>query len=51
MYQVWLGRLALRNALRVGSVEFVGAPAVIRRLPSVMELSPVAPLVAPHATA
>ncbi len=51
MYQVWLGRLGLHNALRNGSVELVGAPAVVRRLPSVMELSPVAPFVAPYATA
>lgn len=48
MYQVWLGKLPLQSALRAGTVELVGAPAVVRRLPSVMELSPVAPFVAAH---
>jgi DNA-binding HxlR family transcriptional regulator len=46
MYQVWLGRIDLRAALRNGSVEVTGPPALVRRLPDVFMLSPVAPLVA-----
>lgn len=42
MYQVWLGRLDLRAALRSGRIELDGLPEVVRRLPSVMQLSPIA---------
>jgi DNA-binding HxlR family transcriptional regulator len=45
LYQVWLGRLDLRSALRQGSIELVGSSAVTRRLPEVFQLSPAAPLV------
>jgi hypothetical protein len=38
--QVWLGRLA--PALRAGRVAFTGPPALTRRMPSVLRLSPVA---------
>jgi len=43
LYQVWLGRLGLREAMRSGRLEIHGLPAVVRRLPSVLELSPMAP--------
>ena len=46
MYQVWLGRLDLRTALRGGAVELQGQPALVRRMPAVLQLSPVAPIVA-----
>jgi hypothetical protein len=46
LYQVWLGRMDLRQALRDGSVELLGAPAMVRRIPDVLMLSPVADLVA-----
>lgn len=46
IYQVWLGRLDLRAAARAGSVELHGAAALVRRMPEVFLLSPVAPLVA-----
>lgn len=42
MYQVWLGRLDLRTALRGGAVELHGAPALVRRVPDVLLLSPAA---------
>lgn len=46
MYQVWLGRVALRTAVRDGRLELQGAPAVVRRLPAVLALSPIAAVVA-----
>ena len=42
MYQVWLGRLDLRGAMRSGIVAMHGTPAVVRCMPSVMQLSPIA---------
>lgn len=48
LYQVWLGRLDLRAALRDGSVEVTGAPGLVRRMPQVLLLSPVAPIVATY---
>jgi DNA-binding HxlR family transcriptional regulator len=46
LYEVWLGRLPLRAALRDGRVSIEGTPAIVRRLPQVLELSPIAPVVA-----
>lgn len=46
MYQVWLGRIDLRAAMRDGRVALHGAPALVRRMPEVLQLSPVAPFVA-----
>lgn len=45
MYEVWLGRLPLRQALRDGRVELSGPPALTRRMPAVFRLSPVAEIV------
>jgi DNA-binding HxlR family transcriptional regulator len=45
MYDVWLGRLPLLHAIRDGRLELSGLPAMTRRLPDVLLLSPVAPLV------
>ncbi|WP_327115472.1 SCP2 sterol-binding domain-containing protein [Nocardia sp. NBC_01730] len=42
LYQVWLGRLLLTHAVRMGRVEFTGPSALTRRMPSVLRLSPVA---------
>jgi DNA-binding HxlR family transcriptional regulator len=46
MYQVWLGRLDLRTALRSGQVEINGSAAIAHRLPDMLQLSPVADIVA-----
>lgn len=52
LYQVWLGRFDLRAAIRDGSVELHGPPALTRRVPELFLLSPVAELVAAaHAAA
>jgi DNA-binding HxlR family transcriptional regulator len=45
MYKVWLGRVDLRDAVRAGSVELHGQPALVRRIPCVFLLSLVAPFV------
>lgn len=45
MYQVWLGKLPLRSAVKDGRLELHGAPAIIRRLPATLELSPIAGVV------
>jgi DNA-binding HxlR family transcriptional regulator/putative sterol carrier protein len=45
LYQVWLGRLPLRDALRDGRLRFDGPPAIVRRMPTVLRLSPVADIV------
>lgn len=42
MLQIWYGRVELRSALRSGKVEFEGVPAIVRRLPTVLMLSPIA---------
>jgi DNA-binding HxlR family transcriptional regulator len=46
LHEVWLGRRDLPSAVRDGSVELLGPPAMVRRLPEVFLLSPVADLVA-----
>jgi hypothetical protein len=46
MYKVWLGKLPLRSALKDGRLEFHGSPAIVRRLPATLELSPIADVVA-----
>lgn len=45
LYQVWLGRLPLKQALRSGRVEFSGPSALTRRMPAVLRLSQIAPAV------
>jgi DNA-binding HxlR family transcriptional regulator len=45
LYQVWLGRLALQDALRAGRVSFDGSSTFVHRMPSVLQFSPAAPLV------
>ena len=45
MYNVWLGRQELLGAVRDGDIEIDGAPAVVRRLPDWLQLSPVAAIV------
>jgi DNA-binding HxlR family transcriptional regulator len=45
LYRVWLGRLPLRDAIRAGRVTFEGPAALVRRMPDVMQLSPVAEIV------
>jgi DNA-binding HxlR family transcriptional regulator len=46
MYQVWLGKLDLRAALRSGRLEIHGSSAITRKLPQALELSPIADIVA-----
>ncbi len=46
MYQVWLGKLPLRDAMRDGRIAMHGEPGIIRRLPAVLELSQIAGVVA-----
>jgi len=48
LYEVWLGRLPLRDALRTGRVSFDGSSTYLRRMPSVLQLSPVSGLVTAH---
>lgn len=45
LQQLWLGRLRLRDAVRDGRVEFLGPSALTRRMPRVLLLSPLAPVV------
>ena len=51
LYQVWLGRVALDDAVRDGRVVFEGPSALTRRMPRVFQLSPIAPVVAAYSTA
>jgi DNA-binding HxlR family transcriptional regulator len=41
LYEVWLGRLPVRQALRQHRLEFEGPRALTRRMPSVFQLSPI----------
>lgn len=45
LYQIWLGRLPLKEALRSGRLAFDGPPSLTRRMPAVLRLSPVAGIV------
>ena len=45
LFQVWLGHLPLREATRAGRVRFAGPAALTRRMPQVLRLSPLAPIV------
>lgn len=42
MYEVWLGRRDLTEAMRSGEIEIQGPPAIARRVPQAMLLSPIA---------
>ena len=46
LYEVWLGRLPLRDALRAHRLSFDGPTALTRRMPAVLQLSPVSGMVA-----
>ena len=48
LYQVWLGRVPLRQALREGRVAFDGKSALTRRMPAVLQLSPISDTVIAH---
>lgn len=45
LHGVWLGRLPLADAVRAGRLEFRGPAPLVRRMPAVLQLSPVASLV------
>ena len=42
MYEVWLGRRNLKKEIRSGEIQIHGTPAIVKRLPSAMLLSPIA---------
>jgi DNA-binding HxlR family transcriptional regulator len=42
LYQVWLGHLSINQAVRAERLTFTGPPALVRRMPTVLQLSPVA---------
>jgi putative sterol carrier protein len=46
LFQVWLGQLPLREAMGSGRVRFSGPVPLTRRMPKVLQLSPLAPVVA-----
>jgi DNA-binding HxlR family transcriptional regulator len=46
LYRVWLGSSDLRDAVRKGAIELGGAPSVVRRVPDLFLLSPLAQVVA-----
>lgn len=46
MYQVWLGKVPLRAAVKEGTVRLCGPSAIVRRLPDTFELSRIAGVVA-----
>jgi DNA-binding HxlR family transcriptional regulator len=45
MYEVWLGRKALGDAMREDRVQLAGATPVVRAFPELLEYSPMAPYV------
>ena len=45
MYRVWLGSLPLTDAVRSGELTIDGPRALVRRMPAVLQLSPLADLV------
>jgi putative sterol carrier protein len=45
LYQVWLGQVPIRTALREQRLSFTGPRALTRRMPSVLRLSPTAEMV------
>ncbi len=45
LYEVWLGRTPLDDALRSGRLHFDGPRALTRRMPGVFRLSPIAGIV------
>jgi DNA-binding HxlR family transcriptional regulator/putative sterol carrier protein len=42
LYQVWLGHLSVKQAMRDGRLTFEGPSAIVRRMPKVLQLSPIA---------
>ena len=46
LYQVWLGHLPIKQALRDRRLSFAGPTALTRRMPAVFQLSPMAETVA-----
>jgi DNA-binding HxlR family transcriptional regulator/putative sterol carrier protein len=42
LYEVWLGRLPVRDAVKQGRLEFEGPTALTRRMTTVFQLSPIA---------
>jgi len=45
LYEVWLGRRPVVSAIRAETLRFDGQTALVRRMPDVMQLSPVAEIV------
>jgi DNA-binding HxlR family transcriptional regulator len=51
LYQVWLGRMPVKEAIRSGLLSFAGPGALTRRMPAVLRLSPMAGVVSSAAAA
>lgn len=45
LYEVWMGKLDLRAAMRSDRVTVSGASPIVRRLPDILQLSPIAEIV------
>lgn len=45
LYQVWVGRLPVKDAVRSGRLRFAGPGALTRRMPAVLQRSPIAEIV------
>ena len=45
MYQLWFGQEDLRTAIRNGRIGLSGQQTVVRALPDMLQLSPIAPLI------
>jgi DNA-binding HxlR family transcriptional regulator len=45
LYQVWVGRLPVKDVVGSGRLNFTGPSTLTRRMPAVLQLSPIAALV------
>ena len=45
LYRVWLGKVPIADAIRSGELTFDGPSALVRRMPEVLQLSPLADMV------
>lgn len=45
LYQVWIGRVPLEDAVRAHTLTFDGRRELVQQMPDVLQLSPIAPIV------
>ena len=45
LYKIWLGKLSIEDATRSGTISFEGPSTLTRRMPQVLQLSPIAEIV------